>query len=95
MPNPTNSTRPATNKPDCGVFNPDIFWGRVLPHGPIVPDADLPFEERVERAVRRLMAGFHKHEHDRLREMLGRTFSVNSHQPSLISAATDPEHKIT
>jgi hypothetical protein len=57
-----------------GLIPPDEIFGRVLPHGPIIPDADQPFEERVERAVRRLMAGFHEHEHDRLREVLAIRF---------------------
>ncbi len=64
----------ATRAPDHGVglIPPDEIFGRVLPQGPIIPDIDQPFEERVERAVRRLMAGFHEHEHDRLREVLSR-----------------------
>jgi hypothetical protein len=45
------------------------LWGRVLTTGPLVPDAVLPFEERVERAWRRLKAGFHEDEHERLREV--------------------------
>ena len=53
-----------------GLIPPDQIFDRVLSHGPIIPDAHLPFEERVERAWRRLMAGFHEHERERLREVL-------------------------
>jgi hypothetical protein len=54
-----------------GLIPPAELWGRVLATGPLVPDAVLPFEERVERAWRRLTAGFHEDEHERLREVLG------------------------
>jgi len=39
--------------------------------GPFMPDASLPFEERVERAWQRLKALFREDEHERLREALG------------------------
>ena len=64
----TTTTRAPDHGP--GLIPPDQIFGRVLSHGPIIPDADLPFEERVERAWRRLMAGFHEHERERLREVL-------------------------
>ena len=36
----------------------------------LVLDADLPFEQRVERAWARLLARFEEDEHERLRELL-------------------------
>ncbi len=53
-----------------GLIPPAELWGRVLNTGPGAIDADLSFEERVERAWRRLKAGFHEDEHKRLREVL-------------------------
>ena len=40
-------------KPDYGVFDPDKFWGQVLP-GPTTTTTDQPenFDARVERALR-------------------------------------------
>ena len=40
-----------TAKPDYGVFDPDKFWGQVLP-GPTTTTTDQPdaFDARVERA---------------------------------------------
>jgi hypothetical protein len=52
-----------------GLIPPAEMFERALP-GAFVPDADLPFEERVERAWRRLKAGFQEDEHQRLREAL-------------------------
>ena len=42
-----------TAKPDYGAFDPDKFWGQVLP-GPTTTTTDQPenFEARVERAWR-------------------------------------------
>jgi hypothetical protein len=46
------------------------MFGRVLP-GRLVIDADLPFEERVERALRHIeLTRFTADEHERLREAL-------------------------
>jgi hypothetical protein len=61
------------NIPDHGpgLIPPAELWGRVLTPGPRPIDADLPFEKRVERAWRRLAAGFHEDEHERLWEVLG------------------------
>jgi hypothetical protein len=53
-----------------GLIPPAELWGRVLTPGPRPIDADLPFEERFGRAWRRLKAGFHEEEHERLREVL-------------------------
>lgn len=48
---------------------PDHLFGSVLP-GRLILDAHLPFEERVERAWARLLAGFEEDDHERLREVL-------------------------
>ena len=53
-----------------GLIPPREMFGRVLP-GPRSIDANVPFEERVERAWARLKLGFEEPEHDRLREVLG------------------------
>jgi hypothetical protein len=46
------------------------MWGRVL-FERFIPDADLPFEERVARALRHIeLTRFTEHEHERLREVL-------------------------
>lgn len=50
------------------LIPPDQLFGRVL--GRFIPDADLPFDERVERAWARLLARFEADEHERLREVL-------------------------
>ncbi len=52
-----------------GLIPPGEMWGRVL-FERFIPDADLPFEERVERAWKRLLAAFEVDEHERLRESL-------------------------
>ena len=46
-------SRRTTTKTDYGVFDPDKFWGQVLP-GPTTTTTDQPenFEARVERAWR-------------------------------------------
>jgi hypothetical protein len=38
-----------TGKPDYGVFDPDKFWGPVLPH-PAAIGGPEAFDARVERA---------------------------------------------
>ncbi len=44
--------RRAAAKPDYGVFDPDKFWGQVLP-GPATTTAEPDsFDARVERALR-------------------------------------------
>lgn len=56
--------------PDVRVINPDEVWGRPLGFVPLL-DADLPFEQRVERAwVRLKLTRFAPEEHERLRELL-------------------------
>jgi hypothetical protein len=65
------TSRPDPTAPGRGVFDPDNFWGRVLPERFII-DADLPFEERVERAMQNVEATrFTPDEHERLRAVLG------------------------
>ena len=44
-------TRRATAKPDYGVFDPDKFWGHVLPN-PATSTKPYSFDARVERAWR-------------------------------------------
>jgi hypothetical protein len=64
-----HKTGPAAPDHGPGLIRPAEMFERALP-GPFMLDADLPFEERVERAWRRLKAGFHEDEHERLREAL-------------------------
>jgi hypothetical protein len=52
-----------------GLIPPAEMFERALP-GPCMPDAGLPFEERVERAWRRFKALFREDEHERVGEML-------------------------
>ena len=40
-----------TAKPDYGVFDPDKFWGHVLPSPAATAEPDS-FDARVERALR-------------------------------------------
>jgi hypothetical protein len=68
----TANQAPRPRKSDCGLgglIPPHEMFGRVLP-GPRPIEANLPFEERVERAWARLKLGFEEPEHDRLREVL-------------------------
>jgi hypothetical protein len=52
-----------------GLIPPHEMFGRVL--GQYIPDAHLPFEERVERALRHIeLTRFTEDEHERLREAL-------------------------
>ncbi|MFM8634854.1 MAG: hypothetical protein ACKOEX_08615 [Planctomycetia bacterium] len=61
---------PRASVSDVGVFQPDQFWGRPLSER-YIPDAHLPFEEQVERALRHIEATrFTEDEHERLREAL-------------------------
>ena len=43
-----------TAKPDYGAFDPDKFWGQVLPGPTTTTTTDQPenFDARVERALR-------------------------------------------
>ena len=53
-----------------GLIPPANLWGRMVTTGPPTPDAALPFEERVERAWRRLRAGFQEDEQAPMRAMI-------------------------
>ncbi len=61
-----------------GLIPPDQLFGRVLP-GRLIIDADLRFEERVERAWARLLAAFEEDEHERLREALVEMIESDRH----------------
>ena len=80
------TTKPS-GRPTClgGLIPPAEMFGRVLP-GRLVIDADLPFEERVERALRHIeLTRFTEDEHERLREALvKRIESERCHGPSAI-----------
>lgn len=52
-----------------GLIPPAEMFAHPLP-SPFLIDAHLPFGERVERAWKRLLAGFEEDEHERLREAL-------------------------
>jgi hypothetical protein len=70
MSNPQRSRSPRTSDRDHGgLIPPAEMFGRVL-FERFIPDADMPFEERVERAWKRLLAAFEVDEHKRLREAL-------------------------
>jgi hypothetical protein len=56
-------------EPPGHLIPPAEMFDRVLP-GRIIIDADLSFEERVERAWRRLKSQFHENEHERLQEAI-------------------------
>lgn len=62
---------------DCapGLIPASEMFERALP-GPLMPDGDLPFEERIERAWRRLKAGFREDEHERLPKALAATLAL-------------------
>ena len=64
------ASRRSTCKPDFGVFNPDMFWGHVLP-GPAAAAEPDSFDARVERVWRHITTiGFTHEEYERLREVL-------------------------
>lgn len=80
---------PSPNRNDYGgLIPPAEMFGRVLP-GRLIIDADLPFEERVERALRHIeLTRFTEDEHERLREALvKRIESERCHGPSAIGPA--------
>jgi hypothetical protein len=68
-------TGPAAPDHGPGLIRPAEMFERALP-GPFMLDADLPFEERVERAWRRLKAGFREDEHERLPKALAATLAL-------------------
>ena len=46
------ASRRTTAKPDYGVFDPDKFWGQVLPSPTTITAEPHRFDARVERAWR-------------------------------------------
>jgi|688.fasta_scaffold49459_3 hypothetical protein len=64
-------TKPPLADGTCGLIPPAEMFDRVLP-GRLIIGADLPFEERVERALRHIeVTRFTEDEYERLREVLG------------------------
>ena len=62
--------RQTSNKDHGRLIPPGELFDRVLP-GRLIPDFDLPFGERVERALRHIeVTRFTAYEHERLREAL-------------------------
>ena len=60
----TRTARPGNDR--VGLIPPGEMFDRPL-SGVLVLDADLPFEQRVERAWARLLARFEEDVHERLR----------------------------
>ena len=78
-----------TAKPDYGAFDPDKFWGQVLP-GPTTTTTDQPenFDARVERALRFMRTMFFTpEEHAALVEAMVR--HVSQEQKSKQSSNTN------
>jgi hypothetical protein len=72
QPPPISQPPPSRERNDRlgGLIPPAEMFGRVL-FERFIPDADLPFEERVERALRHIeLTRFTEDEHERLREVL-------------------------
>ena len=73
-------SRCTTTKTDYGAFDPDKFWGQVLP-GPTTTTTDQPedFEARVEHAWAYMQrAYFAVEEHERLRMVLARLITADT-----------------
>ncbi len=73
-------SRCTTTKTDYGAFDPDKFWGQVLP-GPTTTTTDQPedFEARVEHAWAYMQrAYFAAEEHERLRMVLARLITADT-----------------
>ena len=69
------ASRRTTAKADYGVFNPDMFWGHVLP-GPAAFTEPDSFDARIERAWRHMQNVFFKpDEHAAIAEALKRLVS--------------------
>ena len=69
-----------TAKPDYGAFDPDKFWGQVLP-GPTTTTTDQPenFDARVEQAWAYMKGAFFAvEEHERLRMVLARLITADT-----------------
>lgn len=68
----TRTSRPqqTSNQDHGGLIPPHEMFGRPLPR-PFFVDGHLPFEERVERALRHIeTTRFTEDEHERMREAL-------------------------
>jgi hypothetical protein len=64
-------------KPDDGVFDPDKFWGQVLPSPTTTAEPDR-FDARVERAWRFMRTMFFKpEEHAAMAEAVQRLIATN------------------
>lgn len=61
--------KPRENNDTLGLMSPAEMFACPLPR-PFVINAHLPFQERVERALARLMTGFEEDEYERLRAAL-------------------------
>ncbi len=73
-------SRCTTTKTDYGAFDPDKFWGQVLP-GPTTTTTDQPedFEARVEHAWAYMKgAYFAAEEQERLRMVLARLITADT-----------------
>lgn len=70
--------RQTSNQDHGRLIPPGELFDRVLPGGLFI-DAHLPFEERVERAWKRLLARFEEDEHERLREALVEVIESDRH----------------
>lgn len=76
-------------RPDCGVFDPDTFWGHTLT-GPTTTDQPDAFDARVERAWLFMRAMFFTpEEHAMLSEAVVRL--VSQEQGSDQSHNTHPK----
>ena len=72
------ASRRSISKPDYGVFDPDKFWGHVLP-GPAAFTEPDSFDARVERVWRHITTiGFTHEEYERLREVLIELINVEA-----------------
>ena len=72
------ASRRSISKPDYGVFDPDMFWGHVLP-GPAAFTEPDSFDARVERVWRYIKTiGFTHEEYERLREVLIELINVEA-----------------
>ena len=72
------ASRRTTAKADYGVFDPDKFWGHVLPVPAASTEPDS-FDARVERVWRYIKTiGFTHEEYERLREELIELINVGA-----------------
>jgi hypothetical protein len=72
------ASRRSISKPDYGVFDPDKFWGHVLPVPAASTEPDS-FDARIERVWRHITTiGFTHEEYERLREVLIELINVEA-----------------